>query len=645
MTSRRILAPLAVCALLAAGAPALPAAAAEPDYGSKTVTYRVGTDGDPMNLDATLFLEVVHPTLNGEIVQAPVVLTYSPYSVLGRNGDAPRWTERGIARAYADVIGTGNSGGCYDYGGNREKRTGYDLVEYVGTQPWSSGKVGMLGGSYDGTTQYAAAIEKPPHLTTIIPNVAISRWYGYAYSGGMRYTYTNEEVGPQGPGAATGEGFDTPLAFDFGFAVPPPADVENENFTPDLVSTLRPCQEAIHTEKGYDLTPDYDSFWQERDYTGGLADVDIPVLITGNWGDWNVKQEESLNAYRALVAGGNDDTHLYMGSRWRGHGSPAAAAAEPMSEPGATPRDTYSQTVQKWMEHYLLGVDNGIQTLPDVLTQTADSTGALLRYTDGPFPQTTDVPLIAGRATGGDYPWVLGPGPSPGDGTPAEFTMTGLNQETKAAAAYRAGNGYLAFETAPLARDVRIVGNPQVKLFNTVQREFVTLTPSLLDVNPAEYTGSGATLAPTDPDGLVGVTRGWRDSRYSDDGRQTPGVRQVGQGALDTITQKPVDYTFRAGNRIVLLVQTETADWTILKPPPACVPSGADPTCTRFEVGYDEGQTQLVLPVVGGSTAAELFQPPNPEPVIPEVPSAALLPLAALTVLGAGAVLRRRRLA
>lgn len=34
-----------------------------------------------------------------------------------------------LARVWADVIGTGNSGGCYDYDGLREKETGYDLVE------------------------------------------------------------------------------------------------------------------------------------------------------------------------------------------------------------------------------------------------------------------------------------------------------------------------------------------------------------------------------------------------------------------------------------------------------------------------------------------------------------------------------------
>ena len=44
----------------------------------------------------------------------------------------------------------------------------------------------MTGASYDGTTANAAAVEQPPHLATIIPVSAISRWWGYAYQQGAR---------------------------------------------------------------------------------------------------------------------------------------------------------------------------------------------------------------------------------------------------------------------------------------------------------------------------------------------------------------------------------------------------------------------------------------------------------------------------
>src|SRR5262249_8880110 len=53
-----------------------------------------------------------------------------------------------------------------------EPRDGYDTIEWLAQQPWCNGKVGMIGGSYVGWVQWWAAVERPPHLVTIIPNVS-----------------------------------------------------------------------------------------------------------------------------------------------------------------------------------------------------------------------------------------------------------------------------------------------------------------------------------------------------------------------------------------------------------------------------------------------------------------------------------------
>src|SRR5687768_1652549 len=102
MRHRRSILTAILAALLAtAVVPQVPASAAT--FGTQTVSYIVGTK------HGGIYLEVAHPTKNGKIVKAPTILTYSPYSVLGRNGDAAKWNSMGIARAYADVVGTGNS--------------------------------------------------------------------------------------------------------------------------------------------------------------------------------------------------------------------------------------------------------------------------------------------------------------------------------------------------------------------------------------------------------------------------------------------------------------------------------------------------------------------------------------------------------
>ena len=560
-----------VVAACAAAVVAVPSSASTGTIdGSVTVSYVVPTR------DAEIYLEVVEPTAGGKVVPSPVILTYSPYSVLGRNGDASHWTPLGYARAYADVIGTGNSGGCYDYGGDREKRTGHDVVEWIARQKWTTGKVGMLGGSYDGTTQYATAITHPHGLVTIVPEAAISRWYDYAYAGGIRYTDTDEDFGNEGPVAASDEGVDTPLGFDYGFAIPPPTDVADPDWQQRVASTVRPCDELEHTSAAYNLTPDYDGFWLDRDYVKDLPSVRIPVLVASNWGDWNVKQKNGWDAYHAL-------THsicrkLYMGTRWAGHGTPPGSA--------------YSATVDAWFAHWLKGARNGVERMPPVTSETSDDKGPL-RYLAGPEPTPTPLRLYLGSGGG---TWTLTTAKPHGGGT-ASYTDTATNTESFAATHPYAPGPYLAFASPVLKRDVRLFGRPTLRLWSSVAAQWETVTPSLLDYDPAKYGGSSQATTATDPSAAVALTRGWLDSRYRDgldhEVRMTPGVST----AMD-VQLFPTDYTVRKGHRLVLLVQSEDLEWAIAKPDPA----RTSPTVT---IAWGEGQSTLTLPVVG--SAAGLF--------------------------------------
>ena len=48
---------------------------------------------------------------------------------------------------------------------------GYDTIEWIAAQPWSNGRTGTVGSSYAGITQIRTALESPPHLTAIWPDV------------------------------------------------------------------------------------------------------------------------------------------------------------------------------------------------------------------------------------------------------------------------------------------------------------------------------------------------------------------------------------------------------------------------------------------------------------------------------------------
>lgn len=77
-------------------------------------------------------------------------------------------------RGYAGVIAYSRGKACspqsiapYEHDG----RDANSVIDWIARQPWSDGRVGMMGGSYDGFTQWAAAKLANRHLETIVPVV------------------------------------------------------------------------------------------------------------------------------------------------------------------------------------------------------------------------------------------------------------------------------------------------------------------------------------------------------------------------------------------------------------------------------------------------------------------------------------------
>ncbi len=82
---------------------------------------------------------------------------------------------RGYAVVLQDLRGRGLSEGTGQYyhtANVNEGRDGYDTIEWVAAQPWSDGKIGMVGSSHGGIVQNVAALERPPHLSALWVDVA-----------------------------------------------------------------------------------------------------------------------------------------------------------------------------------------------------------------------------------------------------------------------------------------------------------------------------------------------------------------------------------------------------------------------------------------------------------------------------------------
>jgi X-Pro dipeptidyl-peptidase len=535
--------------------------------------YRVPTvDG------ATINVEVARDDAQGPV---PVLLTYSPYNTLSENGgniaDGDSWVAKGYARAYADVLGTRASTGCWDYGGAKETQSGVDVVKFLAHRPWANGNVGMMGGSYDGTTatMVASRGEQVPELKAIVPIAAISRWYGYAYDHGVRYFLNSD--------SPTDEGFDTPLGFDFGFGLTVPLPT-HEAFAEAAESRVAACEQAEHTEKGYDTSPDYDDFWVQRDYRRHAAEFRAAVLVAHGWQDYNVKQEEGVALFEALPV---DDP-----ATAEAEGVPLKRMFLTQGTHGTPSGGAWTNLLDDFLGRFLKGEDTGVEDSPLVQTlgRTVDDSGAYedtARREESAWPPagTTDRTLWIRRSFDQEIPGVEVPGPGTGetgtlDGAPSAaddvFTYfdTGVVSEewTTRDPLNGPGHGYysLFHKSQPLAQPTRMVGRAVLDA-HVIGAGGTTLTPVLVDVAP---------------DGTLStVARGFLNLDYRNGLAKAEPTSDWTHARVEFL---PQDFTFPAGHSIGLLLQGSNTVWALPGTPgPVNVGMGG------------ERSSKLVLPVVG----------------------------------------------
>ena len=137
----------------------------------------------------TLRADIYRPKADGKF---PVLLVRTPYDKTQELHFGLRAAARGYIVVAQDVRGRFESEGDW-YTFKNESLDGYDTVEWAASLPYSTGKVGMFGGSYVGATQYLAAIAHPPHLAGICPDVTASNYHdGWTYQGGAFEQWFNE---------------------------------------------------------------------------------------------------------------------------------------------------------------------------------------------------------------------------------------------------------------------------------------------------------------------------------------------------------------------------------------------------------------------------------------------------------------------
>ena len=124
--------------------------------GSAGPAIRNGPRGrDGSAATAKLATDIYLPARNGAAVEGrfPIVLSRTPYGKGGTVATAKYFVPRGYVVVGQDTRGRGGSEGIWHWMTD-DRQDGYDAIEWLARQPWSDGKVGMMGCSYIGRSTW-----------------------------------------------------------------------------------------------------------------------------------------------------------------------------------------------------------------------------------------------------------------------------------------------------------------------------------------------------------------------------------------------------------------------------------------------------------------------------------------------------------
>ncbi len=187
--------------------------------------------------------------------------------------DPEKWVPDGYACVRVDSRGAGRSPGHIDPYSPRETKDLYNCIEWAGVQPWSSGKVGLLGISYFAINQWLVAAKQPPHLSAIVPWEGANDTYrDIARHGGILCTFRRNWFGKQVMTVQHGLGTRGPTNPNTGELVGGPETLTDREL---MENRTNPGEEYL-------LHKLDDEFYRER--SSDLKRVVVPLLSCANWG-------------------------------------------------------------------------------------------------------------------------------------------------------------------------------------------------------------------------------------------------------------------------------------------------------------------------------------------------------------------------
>lgn len=507
----------------------------------------------------------------------PVILTRIPYNKNGAKRFGEYFSARGYVFVAQDVRGRYASEGVWHFMTD-DAKDGWDCADWIAKQPWSNGKIGMVGTSYVGGTQHAMALEKVPQLTTVIPVDAVANMgrQSVRNAGAFELRFWNWIMINAGRGSRASQ--------DPGTAAVIKEMTENRfSYLPLL--PLRPGTTPLKLAPEYEewLTQAMDngadnSFWSQNDILSNPSHYkDIPVYLVGGWYDsW---AGNTTANFRALTDTLKSPVYLIMG--------PWIHAAQTRSSHGqvdfgkdAAIADELAWRLE-WFDHWLAGKDNSVGKAAPFATKVrifvmgsgdgSKTEKGLLNHGgswrdehEWPLARTQPTPFYlqpngglaktkpetANATTTYDYDPsnptpTLGGCISSGDGLMVAGAFDQRGSDTffnwKQPIPISARRDVIVFQTEPLKEDMEITGEIEVKLWASSSAVDTDFTAKLIDVYPASKDWPGGFD--------LNITDGIVRARFRDSLKQEK-LMEPGKVYPFTIKLYPTSNIFKKGHRI-----------------------------------------------------------------------------------------------
>jgi putative CocE/NonD family hydrolase len=488
----------------------------------------------------------------------PALLEYLPYRKrdLMRSRDEPMhhyFAGHGYASVRVDIRGAGDSEGLIrDEYTETEHDDAVEVIEWLASQPWCSGAVGMFGISWGGFNSLQVAARAPAALKAIITLCAADD----------RYADDAHYMG----GCLLNENLIWGTAFFVYSALPPDPDIVGENWRAMWKERLAgavlfPARWLEHQRR--------DDYWKHGSICEDFGAVRCPVYAVGGWAD------AYSNAVPRLLAGLRVPKKGLIG--------PWSHAFPQNSAPG--PKIGFLQEALRWWDHWLKGIDTGIMDEPVLRAWMQESVKPQPQYQIRPGRWVAELqwpsPDIERRSltlapdgrlatAGGRVPERRLEISSPPSTGIASGNWCAFGRDGEMPTDQRADDANaLVFDSEPLPSPLEILGQPRLRLVFDSDRP---LGHAIVRLNEVFPDGTSARVT-------YGVLNLTHRKSHEFPAPLVPGERSEALIALNDIA-----HSFAAGNR--LRVAISTGYWPILWPAPE-----------RVTLGVHTGASALELPV------------------------------------------------